>query len=453
MASVNLLEPILEEDPCGPDLEQEDDPEFVEYYFEAEARMPERYFTPGNEQNGMEDQLFDARKEFDLPVEKATIGRLLGRSRDLRLMSLLARFQILGSSLGEFADTIEDIAAMMAQWPDDLHPRLDRGAGERRATLEALNHQPTVVMPLLHLSIVANGEVTLRRHMVAGGKVEPRKSEQDIAGSDLLGPLRAEGNRRVVETANDHLTRIADALHRVVGLASSHPSRAFTPDLAALRTAIADMQAMIVSARPDLRVWSAANAAAVEAGTGDPGMTETPTTGASPAGQSALPPKTTAGAVPTIPNRATGAAALDAAKAWLAANEPSSPALVLVTQARLLVGAPLVEAIEVLMPGQAGNVMLNIGQGSGFSLPMARLKELTQSGLDQDKSGTGQPAALPPIARRGDLIGHLLGVEGYFSAQEPASPIPLLLVKAREMLEKRFDAIMAELLVAPVKEG
>src|SRR5690606_11667731 len=101
------------------------------------------------------------------------------------------------------------------------------------------------------------------------------------------------------------------------------------------------------------------------------------------------------------------------------------------------------------MPGQAGNVMLNIGQGSGFSLPMARLKELTQSGLDQDKNGTGQPAALPPIARRGDLIGHLLGVEGYFSAQEPASPIPLLLVKAREMLEKRFDAIMAELLVAP----
>ncbi|RJE81926.1 type VI secretion system protein TssA [Paracoccus onubensis] len=453
MASVNLLEPISEENPCGPDLEREDDSEFVEYYFEAEARMPERYFTPGNEQNGMEDQLFDARKEFDLPVEKATIGRLLGRSRDLRLMSLLARFQILGGSLGEFADTIEDIAAMMAQWPDDLHPRLDRGAGERRATLEALNHQPTVVMPLLHLSIVSNGEVTLRRHMVAGGKAEPRKSEQDIAGSDLLGPLRAEGNRRVVEAANDHLTRIADALHRMVGLASSHASRAFTPDLAALRAAIADMQAMIVSARPDLRAWSAANAAAVETRIGDAAETETPAAGVNPVGQPALPPKTAAGAVPTIPNRATGAAALDAAKAWLAANEPSSPALVLVTQARLLVGAPLVEAIEVLMPGQAGNVMLNIGQDSGFSLPMARLKELTQSGLDQDKNGPGQPAALPAIARRGDLIGHLLGVEGYFSAQEPASPIPLLLVKAREMLEKRFDAIMAELLVAPVKEG
>ena len=453
MASVNLLEPISEENPCGPDLEHEDDPDFVEYYFEAEARMPERYFTPGNEQNGMEDQLFDARKEFDLSREKAMIGKLLGRSRDLRLMSLLARFQILGGSLGDFTDTIEDIAAMMAQWPDDLHPRLDRGAGERRATLEALNHQPTVVMPLLHLSIVSNGEVTLRKHMVAGGKAEPRKSEQDIAGSDLLGPLRAEGNRRAVETANEQLTRAADALHRVVGLASTHPSKSFTPDLAAIRTAIADIQAMIVSARPDLRPWSAVNAVPVLSDAGDSGVAEIPVTGMVPAGRTAPLPKTGAGTVPTIPDRATGAAALDAARAWLAAHEPSSPALVLVTQARLLVGAPLVEAIEVLMPGQAANVMLSIGQGSGFSLPMARLKELTQSGLEQDKNGAGQPAALPAIARRGDLIGHLLGVEGYFSAQEPASPIPLLLVKAREMLEKRFDAIMAELLVVPVKEG
>ena len=170
-------------------------------------------------------------------------------------------------------------------------------------------------------------------------------------------------------------------------------------------------------------------------------------------GQAAAPVKTETGAVPTIANRATAAAALDAAKAWLAAHEPSSPAFVLVTQARLLVGAPLVEAIEVLLPGQSGNVMLNIGRGSGFSLPMARLKELTKSGLEQHTNGPGQAATLPAISNRGDLIGHLLGVEGYFTAQEPASPIPLLLVKAREMLEKRFDVIIAELLVAPVKDS
>ncbi|SIS57086.1 ImpA family type VI secretion system protein [Paracoccus saliphilus] len=451
MAPVNLLAPISEEDPCGPDLEREDDPDFVDYYFEAEARMPERYFTPGTAEDGSDDRLFDPRS-VDLGKEKAVIDRLLARSRDLRLMGLLARFQILAGRLGDFADTVEDMAAMMGQWPEEVHPQVDRGAGERRAAIEALNSQPAVVMPLLHLSLVSNGEVTLRRHMVAGGKAEARKSEGDIAGSDLLGPLRSEANQRSVTNVNDQLTRVADALHRMGGLAASHPVRTFTPDLGAVRAAIADMQGMIASVRPDLRPWSA-SAAAMAAVDATEDAAEAAVEDSAPTGQPSAPPKAKAGTVPTIPNRATAAAALDAAKTWLAGHEPSSPALVLVTQARLLVGAPLVEAIEVLMPTQAGNVVLHIGQGSSFSLPMARLKELTTSGLEQDQQASGQATALPTITRRGDLIGHLLGVEGYFAAQEPASPIPLLLVKAREMLEKRFDAIMAELLVATVQDG
>ncbi|WP_170167080.1 ImpA family type VI secretion system protein [Paracoccus methylarcula] len=452
MTPVNLLAPVSEQDPCGPDLEREDDPDFVDYYFEAEARMPERYFTPGTAADGSDDRLFDPRS-IDLGKEKAIIDGLLARSRDLRLLGLLARFQILAGRLGDFADTAEDMAAMMMQWPEEVHPQVDRGVGERRAAIEALNSQPTVVMPLLHLSLVSNGEVTLRRHMVAGGKAEARKSEGDIAGSDLLGPLRSEANRQAVANVNDQLTRIADALHRMAGLAASHPVKTFTPDLGAVRAAIADMQAMIASVRPDLRPWSASAATPISTANAEGDTTGAETEGAVPAGQASAPPQTRAGTVPTIPNRATAAAALEAAKAWLAGHEPSSPALVLVTQAQLLVGAPLVEAIEVLMPAQAGNVVLHIGQGSSFSLPMARLKELTASGLEQDPKASGQPAVLPAIARRGDLIGHLLGVEGYFAAQEPASPIPLLLVKAREMLEKRFDAIMAELLVAAVQDG
>lgn len=449
MATVNLLDPVSEDSPCGPDLEREDDPEFVEYYFDAEARLPERYFTPGAAEDGSDDRLFDPRS-IDLAKEKAVIDRLLVRSRDLRLVGLLARFQILAGRLGDFADTVEDMAAMMGQWPEEVHPQVNHGAGERRAAIEALNSQPMVVMPLLHLSLVPNGEVTLRRHMVAGGKAEARRSEGDIAGSDLLGSLRSETNQRAVANVNDQLTRIADALHRIGGLAASHPVRTFSPDLGAVRAAIADMQAMIASARPDLRPWSASAATAVmdDAGTKHAAIAE----GVS-AGQVSTPPKTSAGAIPTIPNRATAAAALEGAKAWLGRHEPSSPALVLVTQARLLVGAPLVEAIEVLMPAQAGNVVLRIGQGSSFSLPMARLKELTASGLDQNDQAAGQAVALPAISRRGDLIGHLLGVEGYFAAQEPASPIPLLLVKAREMLEKRFDAIVNELLVAVTQDG
>ena len=63
-----------------------------------------------------------------------------------------------------------------------------------------------------------------------------------------------------------------------------------------------------------------------------------------------------------------------------------------------------------------------------------------------------QPAA-PPIADRRGLTACLIGVETYYSMHEPASPVPLLLLKARDMLTKPFDAIVAELIAAPVRQG
>lgn len=446
MALDNLLEPVSEAEPCGPDLERSDDGDFLEYYFEAESRLPERYFVPGSPEDGREDRLFDPRS-VDLGAERTAIAALLARSRDLRLVSLLARFQILAGKLPDFVSSLEDMAALLGQWPDDLHPRVDRGAADRRAAIEAINSQPAVVMPLLHLQLLPGDNVTLRRHMVATGKAAPRLSEQDLPGSDVLAPLRADAGQRALAAVNDQLSRAADALFRIHRLAQSHPEARFSPELGAVRAAIADMQAMIAAARPELRPWTEAAMPDLPAAAPDPQALATP----APPPSSSSPASVPAGTGPVIPDRATAAAALDAAQLWLARNEPSSPALLLVEQARLLVGAPLVEAIEVLMPDRAGGAILNIGHGSGFSLPMDRLKSLTKSGLDGAARGDDPPMPLPPIATRAGVIGHLTGVEAYFSAHEPASPIPLLLLKARDMLGKRFDAIMAELLVQPAQ--
>ena len=138
---------------------------------------------------------------------------------------------------------------------------------------------------------------------------------------------------------------------------------------------------------------------------------------------------------------------------WLVTQEPSSPALVLVVQARALIGKPLVEAIEVLMPREAAGATLRIGQGSPFLLPMDRLKALTESGLEGQGAAQAAAMDLPPITQRGELVGKLLEVERYFATCEPASPVPLLLAEAREMLDKRFDAIIAELLASPAAPG
>lgn len=443
MSDFNILDPVSPESPCGPDLERQDDPDFLDYYFEAESRLPERYFTPGLAPDGREDRLFDPRS-VDLPAETRHINGLLKRSRDLRLLSLLARFQILAGRLEEFSATLEDIAAVMAQWPAAIHPT----GSERRSAIDALNSQPAVVMPLLHLSILPNAEVTLRRFMVVSGKAAARASEGDLEGADFLGPLRLDLNQRAVAMAHERLSRAADALHRIQTLAASHPDNPLHLDLGALRTAIADMQAMIAAARPELQPWTASTAAAapepVEAETAapEPGVIQ------SPPGVAAAPV-----AALKIANRATASATLEAARNWLAAQEPSSPALMLVTQARALIGKPLVEAIEVLMPREAAGATLRIGQGSPFLLPMDRLKALTQSGLEGQAEPTAPPVQIPPITQRAELVGKLLEVERYFATCEPASPVPLLLAKSREMLEKTFDAIIAELLASPAQSG
>lgn len=447
MAAFNILDSISPEAPCGPDLEKQDDPDFLDYYFEAESRLPERYFTPGLAADGHEDRQFDPRS-VDLPAETTAIDALLKRSRDLRLISLMARFQILAGKLEAFTNTLEDMAAVMGQWPDDVHPN----GADRRAAIDSLNSQPAAVMPLLHLPILPNSEVTLRRFMVVTGKAEPRATERDIVGTDLLAPLRADANHKAVSAVQDRLSRAADALHRIQKLAAGHPDTPLTLDLGALRTALADMQAMIASARPDLQPW--APGAAPES------APEPPPDEVQPESPAPAAAKAQTGPVPRIADRAAAAVTLEAVRLWLAGNEPSSPALVLVAQARALVGKPLVEAIEVLMPAQASGAQLRIGQGSPFILSMDKLKALTQTGLDgqpgQGASDPAQPSVQPPaptLSRRADIISQLLGVEGYFSAFEPASPVPLLLAKAREMLDKRFDAIVAELLASQVETG
>lgn len=448
MTRDDLLKPVSDSQPTGPDLERTDDPQFVEYYFEAESRLPERYFVPGSPEDGREDRLFDPRS-VDLRGEQSAINGLLARSRDLRLLSLLARFQILAGRLPDFVDSVEAMADLLATWPDQVHPLLDRGTGERRSAIEALNSQTSVIAPLTHLQLLPNADLSLRRHLVATGNTAPRLSEDGLAGSDQSEPLRSDANQRHVRALHDQLNRAAEALFRLQNLAAGQAGGSFNADLAGVRGVIADVQGMIATSRPELRVWN-------EHQSTTPAVTAAGTVELPPHGevnesvQIAPPaPQTRATEVRGVPDRASAAASLDAALNWLATYEPSSPALILVAQSRQLVGAPLVEAIEVLMPDRAPAAILSIGQGSGFALPMDKLRELTKITLENTAEGEKAPMQLAPILRRGDLVAQLLGVEGYFTAQEPASPIPLLLAKARAMLDKRFDAIMAELLVPP----
>src|SRR4030095_14531646 len=92
-----LFEPVSEAEPCGPDLDEVGDDQYLNYVLAVGSRLPARY-------------LKDAHRapadgtEIKLKEEVETIGALLKQSRDLRLLCIEARFQSFSGELAGFAD-------------------------------------------------------------------------------------------------------------------------------------------------------------------------------------------------------------------------------------------------------------------------------------------------------------------------------------------------------------
>ncbi len=446
-----LKEPISDDDPAGPDLEAADDANFLDYYYEAEAHMPERYFTPGiksDKDDFAPGALFD-KKSINLKDDRAKIEGLLKRSRDLRLLSLLARLSILAGDLAGFAEALEGTADVLEAFPADVNPK---DLTDKRGALDELGNSVVVGIPLQYAEVAGPGEVSFRRMQVALGKSEPRQGELGLDPGKISTELASPGNAKAVDAAQALLTRCAAALARIktAGLMNDPP---FNPAVDPTATTIAEIQTMIAGARPDLPPWSAEEAAAeaAPAAAADDDAAEAATDSDDPAPVAAAPV-----AAPTvvtkIPSRTAAVRTISAIEAYFATHEPAAPALLLITQARLLVGKPLIEAIETLLPADAPRVMIDFGPATGFKMDMNRLKML--AGESASLAGTVEdedPGEDPVVGNRADVAGHLSALEEFFRAREPASPIPVLLFRARSYLEKDFAAIVSEL-IPPLAE-
>lgn len=443
-----LRDPISEEEPCGPDLEATDDDAFLDYYYEAESIMPERYFTPGLSDDSAEftpGVLFD-RKSIKHKEDKEKITGLLKRSRDLRLLSLLARLMILAGRLDDFAEALEGTADVLEAFPDDVHPK---DHSDRRGALDELGNTVVVGIPLSYCEVAGAGEVSLRRYQVATGAQKPREGELGLVTGTMLTELGAPGNAKAVDAAHAALDRAAAAFARIKSACLRNDLNPFNPTVDPTVQTIADIQGLIQSGRNDLQPWSA-DAAVEEVAETDAAADDAD--GDTPAGDS--PAGAPIAAAPTvvtsIPTRADALQTIQAIETYFATHEPAAPALLLITQARLLVGKPLVEAIETLMPDRAAQTRIDLGADTGFVMDMARLKMLAGEAASTAAAAAEAPPGPPPVvASRADVAGHLKALEEFYRAREPASPVPVLLFRAKTYLEKDFSAVVAELVPAP----
>lgn len=437
-----LAEPVSDDAPCGPNLETADDPDFIDYYFDAETRLPERYFTPGlktESGEGTDDRLFD-QKSVDLKKEQKNITALLERSRDLRLLSLLARFAILAGKITVFADAVEGIALLLDTYPADVHPVMGKSATNRRMPLDDLGTAVTVTIPLQYVSLTGQPDVTYRRYLVATGKSQPRAGEEEISVSQITDAIAESGARKHVETVFGSLQRAVNAMERIKLVCRAHESAPFTPTFDNTVSLAVEMIEMLGQVLPELGGISkpAPPADAPE---------EKATADAPAAASPVQAARDTGSAASSVPGPAAAKAVLQAVEQYFARREPSSAAVLLITQARLLIGRPLIEALETLLPEHSKNAVIDFGKETGFALSIDRLRSLS-SEIPQGP-GEEEPQEIPQIPQinsRLDVGTQIRGVIEYYRLNEPASPIPILLRRANEYLEKDFNAIVAELL-------
>ncbi|WP_298262191.1 type VI secretion system ImpA family N-terminal domain-containing protein [uncultured Litoreibacter sp.] len=444
-----IADPISPDAPCGADLLVEDDPDFIGYFFEAPERMPTKYYDL------VREVLFDP-KSIDFKGEEKQIEALLKRTRDLRLLGIQARFQILAGRLHGFCDAFTAMADLLEAHPTDAHPQVNGDNNERRNAIEELNTLATVTMPLQYATLAEDrrsGAVNQRMYLLATGQVEPREDEDVGDAGTLLAVLSNEANQKEVDKTHEKLEAAKTAATRIIDVTKAQEDSPFTPDIEKLQNRLAELLDLIVQARPDLG-GSSAEAEAAEGAADDSGAIEGEE-GAVAVGSAAPAQASTLSGPVVIPTHSAARLALEVVEQYFANKEPSAAALLLVTQARLLIGKPLVEAMDTLLPDHAGQAKIDFGAETGFVISMDRLRSL--SGEVRASSGPDPSDAegqIPDmITTRPDAASVIKAVEDFYRRSEPVSPIPILLLKARGFLDKDFHAIVKELMPASDGQG
>lgn len=478
----SLIQPIAGESPTGPDLDLEGDPDYMNFVARIEGQFPDSYFR------------FD-RAQFVFEREYETVSGLLGRSRDLRLLSILARLQILNRDVDGFKASVAAVAALLRERWDDVHPRGESGDFLfRGVALQALEDAPTVLLPLAHVPLLPNrraGQIFYRTIQVALGKVAPRLDPEGQPIEDVLEPGVIE--KAFLDAGPDEIRGRKVLFDEIQ--ASAKAIASITRDKAADNWVPLDK---LLALTGEIIAYLDAIIAKLEPSSAAPDGDEAADEDGEQGGG--------ASAAPRLRGRVTTqvqvAAALAAVEDYLVASEPSNPSLLLVRQARDLVGKSFIDVLRVLEPNFAEQATFVIGTTDRLVIPLERLSgfgaspevaygaaepfedtsEETWSSEDEavpeaedepadvdavdEASGEAvEPApdvqapplevARPPRVEmqfkalsRQEALGLLAEVEAFYRQAEPSSPIPVLLTRVRELSNKDFMSILRDMLPA-----
>lgn len=484
MAGLNfaaLTQPVSTDEPCGPDLE--DDLDFMNATARLEVALPASYFRRDDDGR----QIAFDRTSIEFPVAFAELGKLLERSRDLRLFVLAAKLSILNRDVPGFTAGLSAMADLLATYWEEMHPRaMDGDFVMREVALQGLDELATVVLPLQHAPLFVSrriGPFMFRSQLVASGETKLVEGEQHPDASAIqaaLGDVDADDLVAVlgrVNAARDALARLKATWLEKVGV--DHPLD--FPRLVALLDQIASFLDAAVARRVPGHQPSAPEPVA----TGPQGAVANTATFNPGSLSSILHVKDT----------------LAACLGYFRKTEPSSPAVLLIGQAQQLIGKSLIEVIQIMFPDQVDKAVFEIGDQRRFRLPLERLpapdgyeaesEYETSSDTDEsyddsaDEAGDGYdgdveaseeasdgsdgeevaveaaeeavsaPSPVPStivIGSRAEAVGAMRAVAAFYRQVEPSHPTPLLMDKACALAQHDFMSLLGNILPDVVPE-
>jgi type VI secretion system protein ImpA len=419
-----LCAPLSEADPCGPDLDFEDDAAYVNLFANVEGLLPTTFFSPED------GKPFEPSAIDNIDGQIASVKGLLARTRDIRLLALQARLLILNRNLAGFAANVAAIAEWLDRFWDTVHPRLQHGGLEGRAAVISTLDLPTVVFPLQYAPLFEDGRigvVTYRKWMVTTGEARPRKGDPELAATAIADAL-VRADLAVLMGAHNQLALLKRSLQRIVMAFAVQGKSAGLNSLPPL------VDRMLAFIDPYVAVAPTGEAGADAAGEDDELQQK----------------KSSVSAANSTPASITEVAqALAAIADYYSHKEPSSPALPLVRQAHQLLGKSFLEVMTILVPSQVEKAAFQIGTDQVFELPLGKLSGLSSvaSAVNGDEESAATCA--PPryrVESRADAIALLDLVQRYFRHCEPSSPVPMLCQRARALAERDFMGVLRDVL-------
>jgi type VI secretion system protein ImpA len=330
----NLLQPIAGDEPTGTNLEY--DPAFTALERSAQGKP--------------EQQIGETIVPSEPPDWKAVheqAAALLGRSKDLRIVSHLVRALLHRSGFVGLSEGLSVVCGLLERYWAPLHPRLDPDDQHDptiRISALALLSDPLLLAALRSAPLVqsrAFGAVSLRDIAVATGEIATAPDAPKIEMTAVEAAFQ-DVNDEALETTAKAITRSFEYL-RTIEAAFTGSAGVPGPDVTGL-TQLLNQANRAVGPRLERR-----KAAAAATATGDdPGRTNGTGPRVASSGE--------------ITSREDVVRALDKICDYYARHEPSSPLPLLLQRCKRLATMSFIEIVREMVPDGLSQVELIAGK-------------------------------------------------------------------------------------------